>query len=380
MDRMIVRYDAIEDRDLNLCISRGVAYQRRMNCIKYDAGYFENYKRLEGQQIAVKLNEGRKALVDKYIAGRLVIDVGIGSGEFIKTRPNTTGRDVNPVAMEWLRSQGKLAENYDSCDGVTFWDVIEHVPDINAYFKRIPYGKYLFTSLPIFDDLRKIRESKHYKPDEHLYYWTRQGFIDWMALYGFRLLEDDDRETKAGRESIRSFAFKRDLPNYHDTIGQYEQIYSKIYGASSRMYLEYMAPHIIKMNPKSILDYGCGRSDLVSYFWNDGNRRIERYDPAVHEFQRMPEGTFDLVICNDVMEHVLMYDVDRVFNEIAEKSKTVIFTISLIPARAHLPDGRNAHVTLLNDKEWRRWIEEVFGAAHPLRLPWPNLLMLKTFG
>ena len=115
--------------------------------------------------------------------------------------------------------------------------------------------------------------------------------------------------------------------------------------------------------PKSILDYGCGRSDLAAFFWRDGERRIARYDPAISAYKTMPEGKFDLVFCCDVMEHIPMRGVDRVLAEVKDKGAVVLFTISTILARAKLPDGRNAHVTLLTKSEWRRWIGEAFGGA-----------------
>ena len=54
-----------------------------------------------------------------------------------------------------------------------------------------------------------IRDSKHYRPGEHLYYFTELGFAQWMARHGFELLEVSNFETKAGRDSILSFAFRR---------------------------------------------------------------------------------------------------------------------------------------------------------------------------
>lgn len=380
MDRMICRFDAVNDNDLMLCLERGVAYQRNMSIrVEYAKQYFDNYVALEGKEIAKKLNAGRVALVERHTGVTPALDIGVGSGEFVKTRASTFGYDINYNAVRWLKQNGRYSDDFRSFKVFTFWDVIEHVEDINHYFRRVAPGSFVFTSLPIFDDLRRIRKSKHYKPGEHLYYWTKQGFVDWMALYGFKLLEADDFETKAGRESIVSFAFQRILPGYHETLEQYQKIYSAVYGASSMIYFDHLAPIVVDMDPKSILDFGCGRSDLVSYFWKDGERKIAKYDPAIPLYKKMPDDGFDLVICNDVMEHILMHDVDKIFNEIREKSKKVIFTISLRPAKAHLPDGRNAHVTLLSESEWTRWVKSAFGTANKVPLPWDHLLMLKTF-
>jgi len=199
-----------------------------------------------------------------------------------------------------------------------------------------------------------------------------------MALYGFRLLERSPHETAAGRESIGAFAFKRDLPDYHDHLAAYQEMHAtRHYGASaSELYLEDVARVVRTIGPQSIMDYGCGRSDLVAHFWLDGKRRIARYDPAIPAFKDMPEGRFDLVLCLDVLEHVPMYAVDRVLSEVKAKGDRALFTISTKPSRAKLPDGRNAHVTILTANEWTRWIADVFLEVKALPSKWEHELLL----
>lgn len=386
MDGILKRFDAVQDGDLMVCKSRGVAWQADM---KHRAppgvnaegvNYFDHYKGFEGSEIGRSIHSGRVAMVNKHVgAESLVLDVGVGSGEFILSRPNTHGTDVNPKAVEWLKKNGYYAERFSDYNAFTFWDVLEHIDVPNNVFKQIPTGSFLFTSLPIFTDLKKVRESKHYKPGEHLYYWTEQGFIEWMAMYRFRLIEVSRFESEAGRESIVSFVFKRDLPGYHDTLKQYQQLHANYYGASAYLYFETIAKEVMALDPKSILDFGCGRSDLVAHFWKDGARRVAKYDPAIPQFKEMPEGQFDLVLCTDVMEHIPIEDVERIFNEIRDKSNSVLFTISMKPARAKLPDGRNAHVTLLNADEWMRWIKAMFGSARRIETQWDHILMVRTW-
>lgn len=386
MDEILKRFDAAQDRDLMICKSRGVAWQKDMSQRTYPGmnaegvNYFDHYQAFEGAPIGKAIHAGRVAMVNKYAGEECpVLDVGIGSGEFILARPNTFGTDINPKAVEWLKKNARYGERFDEYPAFTFWDVLEHVDVPNNYFKRMPDGCYLFTSLPIFTDLDKIRESKHYKPGEHFYYWTEKGFIEWMAMRRFRLLAVERFEIEAGRESILSFAFKRDLPGYHDTLNQYQQMHAKYYGASAYLYFESIAKEVMGLNPASILDFGCGRSDLAAHFWRDGARRIAKYDPAIPQFKEMPEGAFDLVLCTDVMEHIPIDDVDRILREIRAKSKNALFTISMKPARATLPDGRNAHVTLLNAGEWTRWINSVFGDVRQIKTQWDHILMLRTW-
>lgn len=378
---MIRRFHAIEDGDLMLCEARGIAYQRDMNHrVIYDAAYFDKCAGYEDQEIARKINAARIDLVNRHVGENCaVLDVGIGSGEFIKKRGTTHGYDINPAGLAWLKERDLYSEDFGKFVAFTFWDVIEHVEDPDQYFRAMTDGSWLFTSLPVFADLKRIRESRHYRPGEHLYYWTEQGFVDWMALHRFEIVEVNASETDAGRDSIKSFAFRKTRPGYHDTVAQYRQLYQPFYGSTAYLYFEQIAREVLALNPGSVLDYGCGRGDLVAHFWADGRRRIAKYDPAVPQHETMPDGSFDLVLCTDVMEHILMADVDMVLREIRRKSHKVLFTISLRPARAKLPDGRNAHVTLLSAKEWTRWIADVFGKAVHVPTQWDHILMLRTW-
>lgn len=210
MDRFIQSLPFEEDGDLALCVDDGVAYQRdREHIICYDEPYYAKCASYEDQEIARKLNAGRIGLVQRHFGPSRVVDIGIGSGEFIKKRGNTFGRDVNPVAIEWLKRNDLWAESLDCFGAFTFWDVVEHIETPEIVLKHIQLHGFAFFSIPVFTDLRRIRESKHYRPGEHLFYWTDEGFQRWMTAHGFMLLEASDFETQAGRESIMSYAFKR---------------------------------------------------------------------------------------------------------------------------------------------------------------------------
>jgi len=378
MDELIKRFDCELDLDLAIVPHRGIAYQRNQaDLVEYGQDYFNMCLDYEDKEIALKINAGRSDFVRDFTQME-VLDIGIGSGEFIKKFENAVGYDINPTALKWLRENDKFQPNFEKMTAFTMWDVLEHVPEPAQYFKQMQSDSYLFVSMPIFTDLTKIRESKHYRPNEHLYYFTAKGFKGYMALHGFRLIGQDDFETNAGRESIHSFAFKKDLATYHDNLSQYKELHNGFYGSSSMLHFDEISSVVLEQKPKSILDYGCGRSDLVAHFWNDGKREIDRYDPAIPAYKTLKDKTYDMVLCNDVLEHIEMRDVDRVLQEIKTKSDSVIFTISLKLARAVLPDGRNAHVTILKRKEWLRWIKEVFGAVLELESKWEHILICRV--
>jgi hypothetical protein len=216
VDAFITSYSAVADRDLMLCHAFGAAYQADTRPAPiYGERYFENYAKRAGTPIANELNAGRVAFVNKHVGRDMhVLDIGVGSGEFIlsrneKRKESTWGFDVNKVAEKWLRKTELWSDDISLFHAFTFWDVLEHVSRPADYLDRILDGCWVFTSIPIFTDLTRIRESKHYKPGEHLYYFTEEGFVNWMGMHGFWLIEVDDFETRAGRESILSFAFRK---------------------------------------------------------------------------------------------------------------------------------------------------------------------------
>lgn len=383
MDSLIRRFDAVKDGDLMLCEHRGIAYQADMSQrVDYGADYLAKCEGYADTPIAKAVNAGRVAMLARHLPeGASVLDIGAASGAFLREANAWgfagKGCDVIPQVIERLQQDGLYAEDPSGFDAVTMWDVIEHIDCPELRFKPMHKGAFLFASVPIFASLRQIRQSRHYRPGEHLYYFTRDGFVAWMYERGFRLLEESTHETDAGRDSIGAFAFVKDLPDYHDHVQTYAEMHAaRYYGSSAtELHLGTAADVVRRLKPMSILDYGCGRSDLVAHFWRDGARRIERYDPAIPQWKAMPGGRFDLVFCMDVMEHIPMQSVDRVLHEVRQAAQAVLFTISIKPARAKLPDGRNSHVTLLTRREWTRWLSSYFASVEEMPSKWAHELI-----
>lgn len=376
MDRLIKIFDNERDADLRICRARGVAYQRDMKLdpVAYDAEYLARYQAYEGTATTAALNAGRCDMLARHAPkGASVLDFGAGAGTFVRAAQEygyrAKGFDVIPQAVEHLTATSSFSDAPGDFDVITFWDSLEHIENPERVLRKVNRGAVVLVAIPIFDDLTRIRESKHYRPGEHLYYFTAQGFIDWMAEYGFELVDQSVHEMAAGRESIGAFAFRRSLPGYGDYIGAYQEMHAaRFYGSSAtELHLKTVAKVVDELQPHSILDFGCGRSDLVAHFWLDGARRIERYDPAIPALKRMPLGRVDLVLCCDVMEHIPLASVADVLEQVKAKGDRALFTISLKLARARLPDGRNAHCTLLTRDEWLRVISGVFGSAKTLQ-------------
>ncbi len=212
MDDIIKHYPFREfGDDLNYCYEHGLMYQRDMSkTVDYDEAYFDNYINREDSEIAKKLNLVRTKLSEKYC--KCIVDVGVGSGEFIKkSKIKVFGYDINPIGVEWLKERGLFVNIYESVpsdvQGFTLWDTLEHIPNPQEFFKCVRPGDFLFISLPIFDEIEKVRQSKHYKINEHLYYYTSSGLIGFLKDSGFDFIESNEDEITAGREGIGSFVF-----------------------------------------------------------------------------------------------------------------------------------------------------------------------------
>lgn len=119
---------------------------------------------------------------------------------------STAGRSSRtPEAVEWLRSEGRFRE--PAANALTFWDSLEHIPDPEKAVEAA--DEWVFVSMPIYRDAADVLASKHYKPGEHLWYWTRDGLIRWFHRQGFFCVEVNSAETELGRDGILSFAFRR---------------------------------------------------------------------------------------------------------------------------------------------------------------------------
>lgn len=177
----------------------------------YDEAYFELYRELEPTDLARHLNAARCEMVERYWRGE-VTDVGIGCGTFIEAygRPGhrAHGWDVNPSAIKWLMARGLLRDPRSfAVDAATLWDSIEHMRDPSEILDHVK--RWAFISTPIYRDAQDARSSKHYKPGEHLWYFTDRGLRIFMERLGFTLRESNNMESALGRDCIGSYAFER---------------------------------------------------------------------------------------------------------------------------------------------------------------------------
>lgn len=108
---------------------------------------------------------------------------------------------------------------------------------------------------------------------------------------------------------------------------------------------------------KTVLDYGSGKGA----FKTEMNRiapdfTVINYDPAVPQWAGDPQAC-DVVLCNDVLEHVEPDHIESVLAHLASKVRHyALLSIADHEAKKILPDGRNAHL-LVKSLDW--WVDRV---------------------
>lgn len=153
-------------------------------------------------------------------------------------------------------------------------------------------------------------------------------------------------------------------------IDQYRQIHSsRQYGDTSIKNLRYVRPQVVFLAPESIIDFGCGRSQLVDVIGDACDAKTFRYDPAIPDYSEKPKGgPFDLLINVDVLEHIPEDELDAIVGEMASLCKNAIIVIDTRPAEAVLPNGENAHCTLKTHECWQNYLARFFPHVEPIRV------------
>jgi len=174
--------------------------------------YFDEYSQFAETEMDTSITNFRKSLVDRHGCSchERVLDVGIGCGQFLKAVDRSVGYDVDPKSIEWLKNNNRFfdieADDVSSIGCLTFWDSIEHIEDPSPFLDTNRFR--VFISTPIYRDLDHVKSSKHYKPNEHVWYFTELGLIRYMDEYGYELVYKCYEETKLGREDIGTFVFR----------------------------------------------------------------------------------------------------------------------------------------------------------------------------
>lgn len=126
-----------------------------------------------------------------------------------------------------------------------------------------------------------------------------------------------------------------------------------------RAFKDLVKPLLSRFEVKSLLDFGCGGSDYLAPDFSNGMNaqtffdldEVRLFEPARNIDQRQRS---DAVFCFDVLEHIFIADVPRVVRELFDHAeKLLVVNVACYPARALLPNGENAHITVRPPVWWK---------------------------
>lgn len=176
----------------------------------YNEEYFDKYVGYAATDIGQGINSYRSSLVRHY-KPKEVIDVGIGSGSFIESCEfEVKGYDINHKSVAWLRQKNIFVDPYvvDEIDSLTFWDSLEHIKEFWHLLLKVK--GYVFISVPFFSDKNDVLKSKHFRTDEHYWYFTINGMLDLMSAMSFEpLYVGYEETTRYKRDNIGTLVFRK---------------------------------------------------------------------------------------------------------------------------------------------------------------------------
>lgn len=171
--------------------------------VRYDAGYVAAYDRYPTEAMAFL----RAGFLKGFAGGGRLLDVGYGNGAFVRAAAacgfDAYGADLHGV--DYGVREVSLETDDSRWDVVTFFDSLEHFPEFDLVRSLLRRSRFVLVSLPCRPpEFPRDRSWKHYKPGEHLHYFSPGSLT---ALVGKPLLarsnvEDAIRRGPAGTQNI----------------------------------------------------------------------------------------------------------------------------------------------------------------------------------
>ena len=123
----------------------------------------------------------------------------------------------------------------------------------------------------------------------------------------------------------------------------------------------------IENKVETVLDYGSGRSNWFDKnFDNENNQSAIEYFGLNQVFSYEPtiintkKNLAECVLCFDVLEHIYISDLKNVINDLYHhSSKLVVLQVACYEAKAKLPNGENAHITIRNPLWWKGFVDAI---------------------
>jgi hypothetical protein len=136
----------------------------------------------------------------------VVLDYGCGVGWFSAFKPSpqivVDTYDIMPVPQT-----GIIHDQYDI---VTMWDVLEHIPDFTELHDVFAKTNFVVISIPIKPEGLEWNKFHHFKPAEHLHYYTKDLLEAMFDMYRFKLILSRQPECPP-RTDIWDMVFKKEI-------------------------------------------------------------------------------------------------------------------------------------------------------------------------
>lgn len=193
--------------------------------------------------------------------------------------------------------------------------------------------------------------------------------------------------------SDTSYTAANPSPRWHELVALYREMHTQGDGVRppEKMFAGPPRPNQIprlkmlieETGARTLLDYGSGKGEQWKLSYNldaiaDTTERrlmaylgldsVRCYDPGVAAFSTPPENRFDGVICFDVLEHCPEDDIPWILDQIfGYARKFVLANVACFPAGKSLPNGENAHCTVMPVPWWRERVDAVAARYPDLR-------------
>lgn len=128
------------------------------------------------------------------------------------------------------------------------------------------------------------------------------------------------------------------------------------WGADGGKHVANATAYADELEAETILDYGCGEMMFAEAM---KPRRVSGFDPGIPGREGMPKPC-DLVVSTDMLEHVELEKLPNVLGHMRSIClKGAYVVIATRPAKALLPDGRNAHLIVKPGDWWLRGMQNI---------------------
>lgn len=148
--------------------------------------YTEDYERKYLSYPEEEINKIRLAPIsDTFGSGLKVLDFGCGSGSFVRYA-RSKGFDAYGVDVNDFTKDLRPPAGFEP-DIVTAWDSFEHLTEEQQdnFFKMAESAQAIIVSVPDFASADDIRTWRHYRPKEHLHYYTSNALAERFYREGF---------------------------------------------------------------------------------------------------------------------------------------------------------------------------------------------------